>query len=1030
MKKALVVLMASSFVIGLAEAQTVFNSTPSTVVQPSQPVTQTIAGYQIGQQGPNSRIWQKIVQTVDARGNTVLETNQAYVELATGLNFWRNGRWQPSKEEIAISPDGSSAVATNGQHQVYFPGNIYNGMIKLVAPDGKILQSQPLGLSYSDGSNSVLIAVLTNSTGELVGPNQVIYPAAFTDFKADLRYTYTRAGFEQDVVLREQPPDPVSLGLNPKTTRLQVLTEFFNPPQPSVTAITTPTDAGNLEDDDLGFGAMRMGRGKAFLLGTNSPAVGVNKRWLTLAGRQFLVEEVPIVSIASNVDTLPPITQTGSGTSKYIVSKSLILPPQRLTRTTPKTTFLAKATLPSRGLVLDYTVNGNLTNWTFQGDTTYYLSGPTYLYSTNTFEGGAVLKYTNNAFLDCSSATLNWQATAYRPVIFTAKDDRSVGNDVPSSTGTPTNYYANPAIAYNSSSGTLTLHNFRIAYAQLAVSAPGGWSVAVNLNDGQIVDCANGVVASYQVGVYLRNVLLANFQTALELGTANVRAENVTFDGNATNSVLFTGSACVVNLANCILADIPAYNAGPAAGGDHNGFYNSGSQSTYFYGGSTTFGTSPITSTTYPFQSVGAGNYYLTNGCVFLNAGTTDRLIFSLVLNDPYYRTLLADLKTKTTYPPILLSNVTNSVDTTLSPQTQRDTDTPDLGYHYDPIDYLVYNFGMTNATLTLTNGVAVACCNGAGIWLLDGSAIVSIGTPLSPNWIVRYQSVQEESLLINGAISAFSPNIYPYYTGSVGPNGLFRFTKMTCPPGSGYNIEDTISPYSYNSLLVEDCEVWNGKAYLGGAPSGVTTIRNNLFVRAIVSANGILSANNSLSFSNNLFLNTSVNLYPYSNTNTWSVFNNDFDTCTIGTFGQATSNGYNAYLNCNSQLYPTNAHDIVLTNALAYQTGPFGTFYQPTNSPLILKGSTNANLVGLFHYTVTTNEVVEGTNIVSIGYHYVATDTNGNLLSTPVDGIPDYVADANGNGLVDAGEISWTNYYSLNGLTGANGLVVFTPLK
>ena len=73
---------------------------------------------------------------------------------------------------------------------------------------------------------------------------------------------------------------------------------------------------------------------------------------------------------------------------------------------------------------------------------------------------------------------------------------------------------------------------------------------------------------------------------------------------------------------------------------------------------------------------------------------------------------------------------------------------------------------------------------------------------------------------------------------------------------------------------------------------------------------------------------------------------------------------------------------------------------------------------------------MVEGTNIVSIGYHYVATDTNGIPLSTPRDGIPDYIADANGNGLVDAGEISWTNYNSLNGLSGANGLLVFTPLK
>jgi hypothetical protein len=99
---------------------------------------------------------------------------------------------------------------------------------------------------------------------------------------------------------------------------------------------------------------------------------------------------------------------------------------------------------------------------------------------------------------------------------------------------------------------------------------------------------------------------------------------------------------------------------------------------------------------------------------------------------------------------------------------------------------------------------------------------------------------------------------------------------------------------------------------------------------------------------------------------------------------------------------------------APGYQVGPLGNYYLPTNSPLIHTGNTLASTLGLYHYTITTNEVVEGTNTVSIGYHCVATDAYGNPLDTNGDGIPDYLEDANGNGLVDSGEIGWNIYGDL----------------
>ncbi|HLX69591.1 MAG TPA: LamG-like jellyroll fold domain-containing protein [Verrucomicrobiae bacterium] len=962
-----------------------------TTIQVADMANPTAVNYFIGQQGANSRVWQTVVQTVNAKGNTVYQTNQAYVELATGLNHLVNGQWVPSSEQINISPDGSSAWATNGQHQVYFPGNIYNGEIKLVTPDGQTLQSQPIGLSYFDGTNSVLLAVVTNATGAILSSgNQVTYTNAFASLNADLLYTYTKAGFEQDVVLRAQPPDPASLGLNPQTTRLQVLTEFFNPPQPNVAAISVPTAAGNLEDDTLSFGTMQMGQGKAFLIGANSSSVEVDKRWLVINGRQFLIEEVPVASIAGAIDTLPPfVGQTGAGT-KPVVSKNLVLPVQRLTHTAPKTTFLAKATLPARGLVLDYVTMTSQTNYTFRGDTTYYISSAVNLYGSNTFEGGAVIKYTNNASINLNPGPLalkiNWLGTAYRPVVFTAKDDNSVGEAIGGSTGNPTNYYAATALSIVAPSGTPTITSFRIAYAQQAVLLSAASSSFYN---GQIVNCQNGFSGVNGASGNIRNVLFSAVQTNFNnLYASAFDVQNATFNSSAylatINNTPYQNTT--VNFENCIMANVTTIqsifsytNSGYfRVTGSYDGLYNCPA-----------FGTSPATNTFYPFQAVGAGSYYLTNGCTFTNIGTPN-----------IDSALLVALGQKTVYPPLVYSNQFFSANTNFTPQAPRDTtNSPSLGYHYDPIDYLMDYCTVSNATLTVTNGVVLASYNEAGIRLQNNAQIVSVGLPVAPNWFVRYSSVQEQPTSLSGSPSG-GVDLLPSYS-SVMPSGQFRFTKFACPAGGGSHLYDYAGA-SYSNLLVQDSEFWSGTNYLGGTNGAVLTLKNSLFARSVINASG----SGSLSFSNNLaWGDSSVQLNPSSNS-TWYAFNNDFDSSTITSTN--LTNGYNAYLNCTGRLYPTNVYDILTNATLAYQIGPFGGFYQPTNSPLLNKGNATANLVGLYHYTVTTNEVVEGTNIVSMGYHYVAADTNGIPLDSNGDGIPDYLEDANGDGIVDNGETNW----------------------
>ena len=118
-----------------------------------------------------------------------------------------------------------------------------------------------------------------------------------------------------------------------------------------------------------------------------------------------------------------------------------------------------------------------------------------------------------------------------------------------------------------------------------------------------------------------------------------------------------------------------------------------------------------------------------------------------------------------------------------------------------------------------------------------------------------------------------------------------------------------------------------------------------------------------------------------------------------------------------------------MLTNFI-YASGPLGDFYQYSTNLVNVGSVPNASLVGLYHYTTTTNQTKETTSILDIGYHYVATDGSGNPIDTDGDGIPDYWEDTNGNGNGGDDATSSQTYNSPNGLVSGSGLQVFTPLK
>lgn len=260
--------------------------------------------YTIVSRSMSERVWQRFVYELSPSGQAVPRT-QKYTELSDGICYYRDGKWFDSQDAISILPDGS-ACATNGPTQAFFPIDLADGKITLVSPEGLQITEQPAALCYDDGSNTVILAVLTNSVGQLVAPNKAIYTNALFGLNADILYTYRNGGLEQDVILHEQPPNPRSLNLNPQTTSLKILTQFFNPPQPAITSINVQTPAGQATDENLEFGSIKMIPGKAFLLGTNEASVTVTKQWIQLNGKQFLIESVPMAALSEGLSTLPP----------------------------------------------------------------------------------------------------------------------------------------------------------------------------------------------------------------------------------------------------------------------------------------------------------------------------------------------------------------------------------------------------------------------------------------------------------------------------------------------------------------------------------------------------------------------------------------------------------------------------------------------------------------------------------------------------------------------------------------------------
>lgn len=916
--------------------------------------------------------------------------------LAAGLNRWDGeGRvWVPAEARFESEANGGFAARRTAYQVRLAPNLNAPGAVDLVTSDGQRLRSAPVGLAYCEtgSGRTVLLAESRDCVAAAVGVTQVLYANVFDRVAADVRYTVALDRFEQDVILRAAPPRPEQFGLDPASTRLVVLTEFVEAP--------TPVRGDGEADGWLRFEATALAPGTAFEIGTkalSAKGVPVGKAWQIVEGRTFLLETVEYAAVAATLAELPltPLAATQRTGVLRPATKGWELPVPRRTqlaaagnefRRAGGAPLLAGEPDKTPGLVVDYRLLST-PSITLAGDTTYFVTGSLNVKDL-TIEGGAVVKYDTSESARLSVVgSVNCRTGPYRPAFFTHKFDATVGEPVETGDAT-TSQVGYPMLEI--AGGPATLEYLRFRHAQTAVKFSGLVAAgAQRLRNVQMVKCGTGVSAlgnsaSQPQALDLGNVLAANVGTVLDGDFFRAVCAHLTADH--VDLLVNAGSASNVNwlaATNSVLVNVTNVSRGTVTlVGTHNGFWNS-----------PTFGSAPqYLATNHPFQSVGGGSRYLAADASFRGVGT-------LAIDG----ILLGNLRSwGTTQPPTVWTNAISD-ELVWAPLVARSQGAPDLGYHYEVLDYAVSDLAIAESLVTLTNGVTLAAYGSCGFKLGAGARLVSIGTPTALNVFTRYISVQEQF----GSpwdYDGRSAILYPSRGAVVPPSQVdCRFTRLTAPAYSGTVTGPGVGIYRFT-----DCQFSGGELTLDTLNAGTTGMALTLQNCLLEGVNCSFTDHNdpvSLTVRNCTFWHGEAWFRP-GEAHTFQVWDTFFDATAVSA-SVGVDHDYNGYLSGSPRLTPPAPHDLTpLVTSPAYVTGPLGDRYLPAACTLRDAGSqADAARAGLYHHSTSANDRSrEEHTRVDVGFHYVAcaddqpTDSDGDTL-------PDWLEDPNGNGALDSGE-------------------------
>jgi hypothetical protein len=1017
--------------------------------------------------GPDRKVWAKAdeqgaasVQKPGGDSESVPDRN--VVEIETGMNYWNGMEWAPSDATFDLTDD--SFVATRLQYKLQLFAELNTrGAVTMTTRDNVVLKSTPvaIGLYDAQSGKSLIISAITNVGGVLVRSNVVVYENAFTGVAANVVYTINKGSVEQDVVITGNL-SPADYGFPTNTTRVQIYTEFFDTPNPERLrrplrveedqAVRNSMATPDLVDDVLEFGECVFGTGRASLAGLDSgPCPLVAKEFVTRDSRTFLIESVDYIGLYPQKNQAASTKKSSRNRNVAKVSIPRIIPrinAGQMSIATPKPRKVAMLPTKNGSIVVDYIATigpGFSTPTTFLGDTTYLVTGTVTCSSPTTIEGGTVFKYKPGGNLQVGN-TLTTTSSAYRPIIFTAVDDDSVGetmNSVTNSgyTGFITNTgYADPAMQFNTVGQTISDVRFRYCKEAIKITISSG----ISISHSQFVSCIKGIeitgCGSGSSPLALKNALFASVTypfIASWTGLPTAPIQNCTID-SATQAITATGN---LEFKNCIFANISTVHTnGSGITGSNNGFYSASS--------SLGSATSPTTTSANPFSIVKGGSYYLASSCPFRNIGTTS-----------IDSGLATDLKKRTDYGPVVLTTVLTGP---LYPSAARDSDVPDLGYHYDPLDYIGRELTVTadGNPLILTNGVAIAFYGNHGIQIPENGAVISQGTPIFLNRFVWYTAVQEQPILLDN-ISTRSSALFDVSgatsSSATKPILQFRFTDFPMQGLRQDFFKNGAHPLNLKTLLFQDSWLRGANLVISGTTTSfgantvpTATFINDLFERATVSIfNGYVTAGGTnyqnpitVTAYNGLFFQGTVSLtYNDLSATThpaWTLRDNIFDHGSVslsgdGSYQTYVTRSFDGFFSTTGSSQLSGTGDVTLT-ALTYSTASATgwRWYQNTRTPTLHDVDTGRTGAagGLYHYTTKASEGKETTSAMDLGFHYVVLNASNLPVDTDGDGMPDYLEDTNGDGDGTNDGTNWNSYDSPDGLSGTSDLRIYTPLK